>query len=131
MAQSLPRELAENAGLAFVGERMTSAAVARDDDFAHGLLRSRAFAAWWHRMHSRRSPTLAFDSFPFPWRPDTPLHALSAAQEEQRHFIARASRAGDADQLHAAVSAAYGWPASLDDAAMLERLSHLNATRAG
>lgn len=109
----------------------TLLAVARDDDFAHGVLKSREFAAWWRRVHSRRSPTLALGSFPFPWSPGTPLHALTATQEEWRHAIARAIRAGDAGGLNQAVSAAYGWPADLDEDACFERLARLNAMRAG
>jgi hypothetical protein len=109
----------------------TLLAVARDDDFIYGILQSRVFASWWHRMHSCRSPTLAFESFPFPWPPGTPLHALSAVQEEQRHAVARAVRAGDNARLHEVVSAAYGWPADLDADVWLDQLSQLNASRAG
>ena len=107
----------------------TLVAVARDDDFTHGLLQSRGFALWWRRFHSRRTPTLAVKSYPFPWPPATPLNALSAAQEEHRHAVARAARGNDAGQLHAAVSAAYGWPADLPDDELLTRLSDLNRTR--
>lgn len=109
----------------------TLVVVARDDDFTSGVLQSRTFAAWWHRMHSRRSPTLALDSFPFPWPPGTPLHALTVAQEEHRHAIARASRGGDAGPLNEAVGAAYGWPPDLDDDDLFERLAQLNSARAG
>lgn len=107
----------------------TLVAVARDDDFTHGILQSRGFALWWHRHHSRRAPTLAIASYPFPWPPATALSALNARQEEQRHAVARAARGNDAPQLDAAVSAAYGWPPGLADAELLERLSDLNRQR--
>jgi hypothetical protein len=108
----------------------TLIAVARDDDFTHGILAARPFALWWRHVHSRRNPTLAMASYPFPWPPDTGLSALTAAQEEQRHSVARAARAGNAETLNAAVAAAYGWPAGLDDEAILVSLGDLNRTRA-
>jgi len=107
----------------------TLIAVARDDDFTHGILQSRAFSLWWRRVHSRRTPTLALKSFPFPWPPATGLSALTAAQEEHRHAIARAARGTDPDQLNAAVAAAYGWPADLADDDLLTRLLELNRAR--
>ena len=109
----------------------TLIAVDRDDDFTHGILASRAFALWWRKHHSRRSPALAVAAFPFPWPPATPLSSLSAVQEEQRHAVARAARAGDSDALGVAVAAAYGWPADLTDDDVLTRLRELNAQRAG
>lgn len=109
----------------------TLVAVARDDDFTHGILLARPFAAWWRYYHSRRSPLLAVASYPFPWPPATALGALSTVQEDHRHAVARAARAGDADQLNAAVHAAYGWPASLTADAVLPRLMELNRARAG
>ena len=105
-------------------------ALARDDDFTHGVLQSHGFALWWRRFHSRRTPTLALSSFPFPWSPSTTLGALTAAQEEQRHAIAKTARGGDSDQLNAAVAAAYGWPDGLDDDELLARLGDLNRSRA-
>ena len=109
----------------------TLVAVARDDDFTHGVLQSRVFAAWWAKFHTRRAPSLALDSFPFPWPPATGLSALTAAQEEQRHAVARAVRSPDAEALNAAVAATYGWPADLAADELLARLSDLNRTRAG
>lgn len=103
--------------------------VTRDDDFAHGILAARPFAVWWREFHSRRRPMLAVSSYPFPWPPGTGLSALTTAQEEQRHAVAKAARSGDAVQLNAAVAAAYGWPADLDDAALLTRLGALNRAR--
>lgn len=109
----------------------TLLAVARDDDFAHGVLTSRPFRLWWDEFHSRRTPTLAVDSFPFPWPPGTALSALTKTQEEHRHAIARAARGDDPAALDAAVLAAYGWPADLADAALLENLVTLNRERGG
>jgi len=109
----------------------TLVAVARDDDFTHGVLAARPLALWWRRHHSRRTPTLALSSYPFPWPPATGLGALTAAQEEQRHAIARAARGTDAEQLNAAVASAYGWPAGLADDELLLRLGDLNRARAG
>jgi hypothetical protein len=108
----------------------TLIAVTHDDDFTHGILSARPFALWWQQNHSRRTPTRAVSSYPFPWAPGTGLSALSAAQEEQRHAIARAARGNDAAALNAAVHVAYGWPSSLDDDEILARLGDLNRTRA-
>ena len=80
---------------------------------------------------SRRDPAHAVASYPFPWPPGTGLSALTAAQEEHRHAIARAIRGNDAENLNAAVAAAYGWPADLEDAELLKRLGELNRARAG
>jgi hypothetical protein len=104
-------------------------AVARDDDFTHGVLSSRPFALWW-TQHGR-SPVLAIESFPFPWPPSSPLSALTKKQEEQRHAIVRSIRSGDVDALSSAVLAAYGWPADLDDAELVAKLSALNRERGG
>ena len=105
-------------------------AIARNDDFMHGIVQSRPFALWWRQVHSRRTPTLAVKTFPFPWSPQITLSALTAAQEEQRHAIARAARAPDMEALNAAVFAAYGWAADLSDADVLAKLETLNRERA-
>jgi hypothetical protein len=107
----------------------TLIAVARDDDFTQGILSARPFALWWHQVHSRRTPTLAIKTYPFPWPPPTGLSALTATQEEHRHAIARAARSDDRAALEDAVTAAYGWPRDLADAELLERLAELNRTR--
>ncbi len=107
----------------------TLIAVARDDDFTHGVLQARPFAQWWRAHHSRRNPTLALGSYPFPWPPALGLSELTAAQEEQRHATARAARGTDADALNIFVAAAYGWPADLTDDELLTRLGDLNRTR--
>lgn len=105
--------------------------VARDDDFTHGLLRSGVFAAWWDKFHSRRTPTLAVDSFPFPWSPERTLSSLSRAEEDGRHTVANAARSGDQAAIDAAVAVAYGWPADLGVPEAVEQLILLNRTRAG
>ncbi|MDP2138490.1 MAG: hypothetical protein Q8J74_11630, partial [Candidatus Didemnitutus sp.] len=104
--------------------------IARDDDFSHGLVSSRLFGVWWHALHSRRTPTLAVDSFPFPWAPSTPLSSLTRAQEEFRHALARAARSGDRTAVDDAVFATYQWPNDLGDDALVERLAALNRARA-
>lgn len=104
--------------------------VARDDDFAPGLLGSRAFAGWWREFHSPRLPARTVDSFPFPWPPHTALGSLSRGQQEHRQNVANAARAGSADALETAVAAAYGWPAGLDDSELLARLRELHTQRA-
>jgi hypothetical protein len=108
---------------------ITLVAVARDDDFIHGVLQARGFALWWRRFHSPRTPMLAVMSYHFPWPPATALSTLTAAQEEHRHAVARAARGDDAALLNAAVSAAYNWPASLADDELLARLSDLHRRR--
>lgn len=104
-------------------------AVARNDDFMHGLLAARPFALWWRQVHSRRTPTLAVDSFPFPWSPQITLSALTAVQEEHRHAVAIAARSEDAEAINRTAAAAYGWPAELPDADLLLRLHELNRER--
>jgi len=104
--------------------------VARDDDFTHGILQSTLFAVWHHAHRTRRlDPVRIVESFPFPWAPATPLSALTAAQEAQRHAIARAARSGNPGQLHAAVLAAYGWPPDTYDDALIGKLAGLNSER--
>lgn len=104
--------------------------VARDDDFTHGILSSDAFAAW-HRAHFATLPAdQLVASFPFPWPPATPLGALNKEQEEQRHAVARAIRAGNRDALHEAVCRAYGWPVDLNAEEQREKLQTLHRSRA-
>jgi hypothetical protein len=103
--------------------------VARDDDFVHGVLQSHAFAAWWRTFRGRRAAARLVLAFPFPWPPETPLARLSAAQEERRHAVARAARAGAAREIDEAVAAAYGWPADLASDTLLARLLALHRRR--
>lgn len=108
----------------------TLLAVTRDDDYTHGILAARPFAVWWRKFHSRRTPALAVNAYPFPWPPGLGLSALTAVQEEHRHAVAKAARGSDAESLNTTVAAAYGWPAGLDDDALLARLGDLNRARA-
>jgi hypothetical protein len=103
--------------------------VARDDDFTHGVLAAHPFAVWWREYHSRRTPTWVVNSYPFPWPPGTGLSALTAAQEELRHAVAQAVRGGATESLNTAVTAAYGRPAGIDEAALLKHLAALNRAR--
>jgi hypothetical protein len=105
--------------------------VARDDDFTHGVLQSRAFALWHQAYGDHLGPVQTVEAFPFPWPPATALSALTKTREEQRHAIARAARSGNTDQLDAAVFAAYGWPTDLSDADLLGKLAALNRARGG
>ncbi len=96
--------------------------VVRSDDFAHAVLSSRPFALWWRAVRTADQPTLAVDSFPWPWPPTTPLSALSREQEEQRHTLARAARSNDEESRETALAQAYGWPVDLSEAEVLSRL---------
>jgi hypothetical protein len=104
--------------------------VARDDDFAQGMLSSRLFQLWWRQGSAKVSPPSRVASFPFPWPPATRLSTLSRTQEEQRLTLARAARGTDLEQLNAAATAAYGWPAHLPDEELLLNLTELNRQRA-
>lgn len=99
---------------------------ARDDDFSAGVLASSAFAQW---CGAQTDVLAALRSFPFPWPPATPLSALSRLQEEHRFALARAARGEDSDAIDAALAAAYGWPANLDDTDLRARLAALHAQR--
>lgn len=107
----------------------TLLAVARDDDFTHGVLQSRAFNAWWLHWQPFIARVEIVQSFPFPWPPATPLSALNRTQEEHRLAIARAVRTGAQASLDAAVVAAYGWPDNLGDDATATNLSALHRRR--
>ncbi len=96
---------------------------ARDDDFSAGVLTSHAFGLWCAHCGELLA---ALRSFPFPWRPATPLSALSRAQEEQRFALARAARGEDSDAIETALAAAYGWATDLDDADLLAHLTALH-----
>ena len=77
--------------------------IARDDDYAFGVLHSRAHELWSLRMGTwlgvgndpRYTPTSTFETFPFPWPLDTPDEALSDEQRAHRDAIAEAARALD------------------------------------
>ena len=79
-------------------------AIARDDDYAFGVLHSRAHEWWSLRMGTwlgvgndpRYTPTTTFETFPFPWPLDRPASALTAEQRGHREAIGAAARALDA-----------------------------------
>lgn len=105
-------------------------AIARDDDFAHGVLQSRFFTLWWHARSRQLFPREIVESFPFPWPPATLLSALTRTQEEHRLGIARAARSGAQDQLDLAVAAAYEGLNEITDRDFAVRLEKLNRQRA-
>jgi hypothetical protein len=103
--------------------------VAREDDFTHGILSSAAFAAWYAAHRATMTPEQLIESFPFPWPLTTTLNALTASQEESRHAVARAIRAGNADQLNEAVARAYGWATDLGTDELLQNVTALHRSR--
>ena len=105
-------------------------AVARDDDFAHGVLQSHFFQAWGQAWSRKISPLEIVETFPLPWAPATRLSALTKAREEHRLAIARAARAGAQEQLDTAVASAYHCASDLSDAEVVTFLHKLNAQRA-
>ncbi len=102
----------------------------RDDEFLAGVLAS-VWPAVWLRGTGLRLGAGALRRFPLPWAPDTPRGTLSREQEERRWAVVQAWRAagggtrdlepgGFASQdLSAAVAAAYGWPAGIEQAEAL------------
>ncbi|MBA4138603.1 MAG: hypothetical protein C0518_14960 [Opitutus sp.] len=82
--------------------------VARDDDFAHGLLSSRYFRLWWESFRDPKNPAHVVNSFPFPWPADD-TGRLTAEQDEAKFALNRAARSGDPDAIDAAAELAYGW----------------------
>ena len=107
----------------------TLLAVAREDDFIHGVLRSRCFNRWWHTFSGTMSRPAVVTAFPFPWPPSTLLGSLSREQEEQRHAVARAVRTGDQSALDTAVANAYRWADDLSDDEVISGLTALNGRR--
>ncbi|HEY4301604.1 MAG TPA: hypothetical protein VGM73_12060 [Candidatus Didemnitutus sp.] len=106
-------------------------AVARDDDFSHGVLQSRAFLAWWSAVAPEAGAAAAIESFPFPWPVRTAYGALTGIQQDMRFEIARAARNSDRERLDAMVGTAYGFPPQIDDPELLLRLQRLNRRRSG
>jgi len=107
--------------------------VARDDEFLAGALASRWLEVWRRGMGPRSAAALV-GSFPLPWSPSMPRGALTREQEERRDAVVRAWRAAGggladldpegfaAEELGAAVAAAFGWPAGIGDGEALRRL---------
>lgn len=143
--------------------------IARDDDYAFGVIHSRIHESWslsqgaWMGVGNdpRYSSARTFETFPFPWPPgsepkDSPL--VKAIAEAARELVAkrdawlnppgisaeelrtrtltnlyndRPTWLADAHRkLDEAVFAAYGWPSTLTDAELLEKLLKLNHERA-
>ncbi len=81
-------------------------AIAREDDYAFGVLQSRAHELWALRMGTsledrpRYTPTSTFETFPFPWPLDTPDRALTDGQRAHRDAIAEAAQALDDARNH-------------------------------
>ena len=77
--------------------------IARDGDYAFGVLHSRAHELWSLRMGTwlgvgndpRYTPTSTFETFPFPWPLDTPDEALTDEQRAHRDAIGEAAHALD------------------------------------
>ncbi len=74
--------------------------IARDDDYAFGVLHSRAHELWSLRMGTwlgvgndpRYTPTTTFETFPFPWPLNTPDEALTPEQCQHRDAIGDTAR---------------------------------------
>ena len=130
-------------------------AIARDDDYTFGVLHSRFHEVWALAMGTqlesrpRYTPTTCFETFPFP-EPDDAQRAAIAGAAKTLNELREQRLKGDAKAtltslynqrpawlanahaaLDASVAAAYGWPANLPDAEILERLLALNLERSG
>ena len=131
---------------------------ARDEDYFFGVLHSRIHEVWARAMGTqlreaesgiRYTPTTCFETFPFP-EPDEGQRAAVADAAARLNDLRQQRLKGDAKitltglynqrpawlanahaALDAAVAAAYGWPAAMPDAEMLERLLALNLQRSG
>ena len=126
---------------------------ARDDDYTFGVLQSRFHELWARAMGTqlreaesgfRYTPTTCFETFPFPRPTDGQREEVGLAAAELNRlrendartltnlYNARPTWLDNAHRtLDAAVVAAYGWPADLEDEEVLERLLELNLERAG
>jgi hypothetical protein len=106
-------------------------AVARDDDFSHGVLQSRIFQSWWGTVAPAAGAAAAIDSFPFPWPVRSAYGTLTGIQQDLRFEVARAIRNSDRDRLDSMVATTYGFPPQIDDADLLLRLQRLHRKRLG
>lgn len=97
---------------------------ASEDDFVCAVLQSGVFAAW-VGAHGGRLRVRHVASFPFPWAPHAEFNSLSRVQVELRDAVNHAP----VDNLDAAVAAAYGWKAALDEDEFVARLRALNVSR--
>ncbi len=72
--------------------------IARDDDYAFGVLHSRVHGLWSLRMGTsledrpRYTPTTTLETFPFPWPLNTPDEALTPKQRQHRDAIGAAAK---------------------------------------
>ncbi|MGE3961604.1 MAG: class I SAM-dependent DNA methyltransferase [Dehalococcoidia bacterium] len=81
-------------------------AIAREDDYAFGVLHSRAHELWSLRTGTwlgkgndpRYTPTSTFETFPFPWPLNTPDSTLTPEQAAHRDAIGAAAKALDDDR---------------------------------
>jgi len=84
-----------------VWPHQTVIAIAREDDYAFGVLHSRVHERWSLRMGTsledrpRYTPTTTFETFPFPWPLNTPDSALTPEQAAHRDAIGAAAKALD------------------------------------
>lgn len=104
-------------------------AVARDDDFAHGVLASRWFRAWWTAFARAGDAARAVASFPFPW-PTGELSVLTREQADARFALARAARSGDQAAIDDAADAAYALGAATHDHEAIATLLALHRAQA-
>ena len=138
----------------------TIVAFCHEDDYFLGILESRFHKVWTaaigtqlREKESGRRYIISecFEKFPFPMPTESQRDAVSSSArrlDEQRRNVCRPGGvyrrsmtslynerppwlATAHAELDAAVSAAYGWPADLEDGEVLERLLGLNLERAG
>lgn len=82
--------------------------VARDDEYALGVLHSRVHEQWTLALCSwlgvgndpRYTPTTTFETFPFPWPLSTPEGALTPEQRAHRDAITAAAKMLDERRRH-------------------------------
>jgi hypothetical protein len=82
--------------------------IARDDDYAFGILHSRLHETWSLRLGTwigkgndpQYTPTSTFETFPFPWPLNTPDAALTPEQCAHRDAIGAAAKALDEARQH-------------------------------
>lgn len=102
--------------------------VARDDDFALGVLSSHWFRLWWDAFRKVMTPDARVNSFPFPWPADDNSR-LTLQQDEAKFALNRAARSGDPDAINAATEAAYAFTSPPAPDAVLTKLLELHRWR--
>jgi len=81
---------------------------AREDDYFFGVLHSRTHECWslrtggWHGVGNdpQYTPSVSFETFPFPWPLNTPEDALTSEQGVHRDAIGAAARVLDEARNH-------------------------------